>query len=47
MCKDTIDERVHKIAQLKQDLSDYVIDDVQNNIATSLKDELINLIREL
>lgn len=26
-CKDTIDERVHDVAQYKQELSDFIIDD--------------------
>lgn len=47
MCKDSIDERVHQIAQIKQDLSDYVIDDIQNEMSKSLRGELINLLREL
>ena len=47
MCKDTIDERVHSIAQMKQDLSDYVVDDVNNHIAQSLKNEMISILRDL
>jgi len=46
-CKDTIDQRVHDVAQYKQDLSDFVIDDIENSLSDSLRsamtDILINL----
>ena len=47
MCKDTIDERVNQVSQFKQDLSDYVIDNKTNELATSLKDEMLSIIKEL
>lgn len=47
MCKDTIDERVNQVSQFKQDLSDYVIDNKTNELATSLKDEMMSIIKEL
>ena len=43
-CKDTIDERVHEVSQYKQDLSDFVIDNVYNQ---RFSDELRNIINEL
>ena len=39
--------QVEDSTQIKQDLSDYVIDDIQNEMSKSLRDELINLLREL
>jgi len=47
MCKDTIDERVHYVAQKKQDLSDFVIDGVENEVSDSLRAEMMSAIREL
>ena len=47
MNSNTIDEHVHEIAQYKQDLSDYMIDDVHNYIAESLKDQMLKIIRGL
>jgi SNF2 family DNA or RNA helicase len=47
MNKDTIDEHVHEVAQYKQDLSDYMIDDVQNYIADSLKQKMLKIIKDL
>ena len=47
MCKDTIDERVHKIAARKQELSDFMIDNKENSISQSLKNDMINIIDSL
>lgn len=46
-CVNTIDERVHEIAQRKQDLSDYVIDGKEGALESSLKSEMISALREL
>ena len=40
ICQDTVDERVDQIAELKKDLSDFIIDDSKN-------DELISRLREV
>jgi SNF2 family DNA or RNA helicase len=47
VCKDSIDERVQEIVELKKDLADYVVDGVQNSISESLSNELLKIIREL
>lgn len=48
-CNDTIDERVRTIVENKKDLADFVIDDVQNELAVSdaLTDELRKIILDL
>jgi SNF2 family DNA or RNA helicase len=48
-CADTIDERVREIVDTKKSLADYVIDDVQNEVALSdqLTDELRKIILDL
>lgn len=46
-CKDTIDERVQELVELKKDLADYVVDGVQNHISETLANELLRIIREL
>lgn len=44
MCKDSIDERVHEVAQYKQDLSDFIIDNIPNEtFADTLKEILFSL----
>jgi SNF2 family DNA or RNA helicase len=47
ICKDTIDERVHQITTTKQELSDYVVDGMQNELSKSLQNEMLNIIRGL
>lgn len=47
MNSDTIDERVHEIVEKKKDLSDFLIDGVENNVALSLKDELVGILSDL
>jgi len=48
-CNDTIDERVREIVETKKDLADFVVDDVQNELAVSdaLTDELRKIIASL
>ena len=48
-CQDTIDERVREVVENKKDLADYIVDDVQNDIAISeqLSDELRRIITNL
>ena len=46
-CAETIDERVREIVETKKDLSDYVIDGVENEISTGLRDELLKIIKGL
>jgi len=46
-CEHTIDERVKEIVELKKNLADYVIDDVQNELSESLTNELRKIIMEL
>ena len=56
LCKDTIDERVWQVASDKQDLSDYLIDDVDNqfkqdgdyfNFTQSIAKDMYNIITNL
>ena len=47
MCKNTIDEHVHKISERKQELSDYMIDGKENALSNSLKNDMINIIDSL
>lgn len=46
-CKDTIDERVHEVSQYKQDLSDFVIDDIENSLSDSLKSAMTDILMKL
>jgi SNF2 family DNA or RNA helicase len=48
-CNDTIDERVREIVETKKDLADFVVDDIQNELAVSdaLTDELRKIITSL
>jgi SNF2 family DNA or RNA helicase len=48
-CADTIDERVREIVETKKDLSDFIIDDVQNDVSVSdkLADLMKGIIRDL
>lgn len=48
-CKDTIDERVREIVETKKDLSDYMIDGVENELAVSeqLSNEMRRIIQNL
>lgn len=46
-CKGTIDERVLHIVESKKEISDYVIDDIQNSLSTSLKSEMLAIIKSL
>jgi len=48
-CAETIDERVREIVETKKDLSDYVVDGVDNDVAISdrLADELKQIILNL
>lgn len=46
-CKDTIDERVHEVAQIKQELSDWIIDGKENRLSASMKDVMISILRDL
>lgn len=47
ICKDSIDERVHEITNTKQELSDYVVDGIENELSKSLQHEMLNIIRGL
>lgn len=47
ICKDTIDERVHEVSEIKRELSDFLVDGVENTIAKSLDDEMLKIIKEL
>ena len=49
ICKDTIDERVREIVETKKDLSDYMIDGVENELAVSeqLSSEMRRIIQDL
>ena len=47
ICKDTIDERVHDVSEYKKDLSDYVVDGKENELAASLRSEMTKIIKEL
>lgn len=47
VCKDSIDERVHEITSTKRELSDYVVDGMQNELSKSLQNEMLNIIRGL
>lgn len=47
MCADSIDERVHEVAQMKQDLQDFMIDHKENTVSAKLKDEMLKIIKEL
>ena len=47
ICKDTIDERVHEVAEFKKDLSEFVVDGVENALAESLKSAMSKIIQEL
>ena len=47
ICKDTIDERVHEVAEFKKDLSEFVVDKVENELADSLKSAMSRIIQEL
>ena len=44
MCKDTIDEHVHEIAQQKQELQDFMID---GKPSASFRNSLINILTNL
>ena len=48
-CQDTIDERVREIVETKKNLADYIVDDIQNDVAVSdrLADELKKIILDL
>ena len=46
-CKDTIDERVHEVSQYKQDLSDFVIDDIENSLSDSLRSAMTDILMKL
>ena len=47
ICQDTIDERVAQIVENKRELSDFVVDDIQNSLSSNLKDELLSIIKDL
>jgi len=47
ICKDTIDERVHEVSEYKKELSDYLVDGVDNEIAKNLQSEMARIISEL
>ena len=46
-CRDTIDQRVLDIVETKKQISDFVIDNVQNALADSLKAEMTVIIKSL
>lgn len=46
-CKDTIDERVIEIIESKKELSDFVVDGIENSVSESLNDELTRILRTL
>lgn len=45
--KGTIDERVHMVAQKKQNLQDYLVDGDDTKMGASLRDEMIDALRSL
>lgn len=47
ICKDTIDERVHEVAEYKKDLSEYIVDDVNNYISESMKAKMRDILLNL
>lgn len=47
VCRGTIDQRVLDIVESKKQISDFVVDNVQNELANSLKAEMTKIIREL
>lgn len=46
-CGDSIDERVAEIVENKKELSDFLVDGVQNSISDGLRNELFKIIKEL
>ena len=46
-CRGTIDQRVLDIVESKKQISDFVVDGKQNELAQSLKSEMAKIIREL
>ena len=46
-CVDTIDERVWEIINTKKDISDYVVDGVENSLSSRFQDELMSIIAGL
>ncbi len=46
-CRDTIDQRVLDIVESKKQLSDFVVDDIQNDLAASLKAEMTKIVRDI
>jgi len=46
-CAETIDQRVWEIAQKKKDMSDFMVDNVNNAFADSLRDDLLSIIKNL
>lgn len=47
VCMDTIDERVHEVAQKKQALSDFIIDNKSGSLGNMLKQEMQKVIESL
>lgn len=47
VAKNTVDERVLQIVNTKKELSDYVVDDAQNGLSQSMKDDMLSLIKGL
>lgn len=47
ICKDTIDERVHEVSEIKRDLGDFLVDGADNKVAEALKAEMQKIIQEL
>ena len=46
-CAGTIDERVWEIVNIKKDLSDFVVDGVENSLSSTFTDELAQIIASL
>lgn len=46
-CGDSIDERVAEIVENKKELSDFLVDGIQNSISDGLRNELFKIIKEL
>lgn len=46
-CAETIDERVHEVAETKQELSDWIVDGVQNKLSASLRNIMADILLNL
>lgn len=47
LTKDTIDERVWEIVDKKKQISDYLVDGIENELSNDLRDEMLKIIKSL